>query len=191
MGKKVRYSGVLNKPMSNPISLLKAALSRGEENLEKLHREEYIDRQKALYEHYGLSFDPALNGHALALKLAADHIKGFSLDQEKKAGRPAFWTGLGGLEFYIRVQTKLLEKENMSIRQALGIVEQSMSLEHGLDELNARYHERKDKNAQSLGMMKKAMQNIANKEGVSPMPDKAVLEMILSFVKEDRKDPKE
>ncbi len=56
-----------------------------EEN-QKRYFEETTTQIKALYNHYGLNFDPLINGHKLAIRLAKEFIPGF-LDPDYHIGR--------------------------------------------------------------------------------------------------------
>lgn len=181
MNKKIKYAGILNEPMQG--YRLATALLKSKDECINDHRKERQEREKALYEHYGLSYSPLANGHRLAMKMAADHIKGFSIESEKKAGRPAFWQGLEGAEFYFRVELKKRNKE-ISTRQAIRDVAKEMGVQGKIENLNARYHGELQKNKIVI-IMEKIARGMALERGYTEIP----AEMLEHLIKTMQEDP--
>lgn len=109
----------------------------------------FIERQFALYEHYSLPHNPEKYGHDLAMAMAADLVPGFKV-KESKAGAPGVWKADPGTIFYIKVQLRILNKPQISQRQAVRDTAQEMdrdvSTENKLNSIYARYQESKNKN---------------------------------------------
>lgn len=103
--KKVRYSGVLAKPMvlQKTYSGLLSSPEQDEKNKKKdeeANRSQFGERLLALFKHYGI--DPLREGAdiRLAAALASDHVPGFQrIDgSAPRAGRHSKWQGDKSLE---------------------------------------------------------------------------------------------
>lgn len=96
MVKKVKYTGVLNKPIEliqfKPLGMMSFVQDREKYELAQIKMidenfsEQLSERIIALFEHYKIDRESKDADMDLALALASDHIKGFSFkDKNKRA----------------------------------------------------------------------------------------------------------
>jgi hypothetical protein len=101
MGKKAKpqYEGILSEPLSLPV----AGLLADEDELNREYAEEYLKRVKALYQHYGVKLGQPGADRKVALSLAKDHVKGFTI-KGRARGRPRKWDYVKLMELYADVR---------------------------------------------------------------------------------------
>lgn len=128
--KQNKYTGILNEPIK-----YKGAghylFQDNDKAFELDFAKQHIEREKALYGHYDLPYDPINFGHLLAMKLAQNHVSGFSFNtgEKRKLGRPNKWLGKKAFIFYLKIQIKLQQKQGCSIREAIGHVAKDMNMD--------------------------------------------------------------
>ena len=114
-----------------------------EENSKRILKET-APQIKALYNHYGLKFDPLVNGHKLAIHLAKEFIPGF-LDPDYHIGRPKKDTFFWPLAICLAFEILQLEHfpEKVKITSLEKEVKKRWKVFNEIESLRVRYYDAK------------------------------------------------
>lgn len=142
MAKRKLYGNILDIPLSPTLA---ATLIKGAEFAAKQNHEELEEREKALFNYYGLKRPEFidLTTRSLIKKLAIDNgIIGFiEKSAIKKPGRPNKWYGETGILLYAQTKLMLLKYPGISLRDAINRTRTKYKYKEDINSLYTRYNE--------------------------------------------------
>lgn len=129
----------------------KYELTKSPEENQKRYLKETTSQIKALYNHYGLEFDPILNGHELAICLAKEFIPKF-LSENYHLGRPKKDTFFKPFAICCAFEILRIEGhyERASITSFAKEAQKRWNLMENADSLRVRYEEIKKTSIYSI-----------------------------------------
>lgn len=115
---KPKYTGILAEPIKLRDPGL--GLASNPEEIKRHNDEQFWQRVKALYEHYGVRSDDAAADFKVLLRLAIDHVPGFAIAGRPK-GRPEKWGSVKSIELFADVKA-IMKRRGISARSACSIL---------------------------------------------------------------------